>query len=629
MADEAEWEDVEWEDVDEPAPAPVDDKSRISKLLSDYRSMRASDEDERNRSSDSFYTAALTAIPKMLGVRQDLGQLGAGIVDKAFGSNKPFGDLVQDSKPDIERFYREKEKEVLPTMIGQGLGSSVVQPFGAASSAIKAAPFASKLISAGATGLDSALQSGLLGYQDSQAADTEGKAYDALSQALLGGLAGTTMSLAPEALKSAYGMARNAPRRGLDALAEWLGPKPATAPASRADDFAGQMADAAHSPASDNVVPMPVRNKEDEITQRMPFWRRLLQDEYGGSGGKLAPDAPPMEADTAITPVPPPGPRGPDVKHKGLYRGQQHRFPNDLKKIGNSEAMDMSLDPEAAAVFHDRTKPGGTLDDMLFSDPSSAEERAWEMLDAGPMGASKNRQAWDVDSKMGNYAAAPEEVTGNAIAGRRAADLRGPLAEDHTRIMDYGETQRWLKDLGYDDAGNPFRSQEDIERVMSETNKLGARNLASAPREPISMPPPDRAASQAQATAPWDDEAIAAARAQGMKRLEQIGGKVGSVAGAVGGFQAGGPLGALGGWSAGGRAGERAVQTADKFASWLAKNPARLTDIEAQGGELGRAAGFVLQGARERGEQGLKARSYILAAMPQFREWFAGNVDER
>ncbi len=47
--------------------------------------------------------------------------------------------------------------------------------------------------------------------------------------------------------------------------------------------------------------------------------------------------------------------------------------------------------------------------------------------------------------------------------------------------------------------------------------------------------------------------------------------------------------------------------------------------MEQMGGELGRAATFVLQGAQEGGEQGLKARAFVLAAMPAFREWAAEN----
>lgn len=688
-ADETEWEDVEWEDVGSPTQTPSESQSAWQKIIDSVKGVNA----KVNREANAAAVGALTAIPKAAGVRQDLGQFGAGLVDKFFGSDKPLGELVQRSAPQISEFYKtKKEEEPFMTGLGEGLGMSVVAPAsagaGAAAAAMKASPFVANLIGTGGVGLDAALQSGLLGYANSEATGSEGKTDDAISQAILGGLLGTGAAFAPGiASADTLRSLKQAPGKGWDALKVALGgggktSQAATQATTRADDFATQMAS-----VPDNVVQMPQRppaspsggyNVEDTGAMKaLPpeldaagkgdlTGPRNKDPEFLRKSQELA-DMLADGGDTAVSPIPPHGIRGPNIKHKGEYRGQQLKYPRDDARIPNSEGLDVTLDPEARQVWQDRTAPSNSLDDMFFSDPSAAEERVWEFLDEGPMGVSRNRQAWDVDSVVGQpQAAAPaEESTKNAIAGKKAAELQGDQFTDHTRRMDFDELKNTLKGHGYDDAGNPFYTPDQIEKFMNEVNAQGAAKLRRQPidvgddfaaqlesemagqqrnrlpignRKPIEVPA-DKAANAAQAQTPWDDEAIAAARKSGSAKLESLGGKVGGVLGAASSI--GGGLGGIAqGYKAGQKLGVGAARYADKvlsaisgatpekMASKLIREPGRLVELEQQGGELGRAAAFVLAGAREGGEQGLQARAYVLAAMPQFREWFAENVGD-
>ena len=114
--------------------------------------------------------------------------------------------------------------------------------------------------------------------------------------------------------------------------------------------------------------------------------------------------------------------------------------------------------------------------------------------------------------------------------------------------------------------------------------------------------------------------------------------KAAPVAGVVG-FATGGPMGIVAGMSAkpavnaatmAGKALEKsgkAALTPEAMAKSLLGNPNVLTKLAASNGPLSGAAKFVLSGAKEAGEDGLRSRVFVLSMMPEFREWFAQNRD--
>ena len=65
--------------------------------------------------------AGMVRVPA-LGFRQDLGQLGAAVMDKAFGSEIPFGDLVKRAKPQVEKYYGDLEAE---HPVASGVGTAI------------------------------------------------------------------------------------------------------------------------------------------------------------------------------------------------------------------------------------------------------------------------------------------------------------------------------------------------------------------------------------------------------------------------------------------------------------------------------------------------------------------------
>jgi hypothetical protein len=467
------------------------------------------------------------------------------------------------------------------------------------------------------------------------------------------------------------------PQRGMDALADWLSPKaaapvvaPVAAPvASRADDMAAQVADvaAAQAPPPSNVVPMKPQPKpaQDWIVEDTGQMKHVdSQIDAMGKGG----DGPPMpknqdpdflrksqeladmlkaDADTVVDASIYPGARGPDIKHKGAYRGQQFRFPNAEKRIGNSEGMDLSLDPRAQAEFASREKPTSTLDDLLFGDPSVEADRAFDMLDAGERGMSKARDPWNVDSRQFRSAPANAEAvadvadkpTRDIVAGKRPAAVAESYPD--TVMTDAASWDDQLEAMGKPRMGEPnWSSEDELAEIMSTVNAQGAQNLQGAPMQRTLKPSPkpievgaDDAAAKAQAVEPWNDEAIDSARQAGYQRVQKaagwVGEKIGSAVGAAAGNSFGGLLGGMVGAGPGGdigrKIGEGAVKafSPEKVAQRMAKDPAMLARMKAQGGELGRAAAFVEQGLQEAGEAGLKARAFVLAMMPQFREQFA------
>lgn len=254
------------------APPEDEQQTRIRKLLEDSNKTFGM--------NNEALLAGMVRIPA-LGFRQDLGQFGAAIMDKAMGSEIPFGDLVKRAKPQVEKYYGDLEKE---HPVASGVGAAVgglpmamaVNPATAGvarlAGATKMAPWLAKTLGIGAAGLDNAAMAGVLRLNET--GDTD----KALDDAKLAGAMGSAFSAAPLAYrgaKAALGKGAQLPRKGIDSLAKMLG---------TADDVAAPAAQAA-----DNVI--PIRPDQADIETKVTPIRNLLRDQdgsmyMGGKGGK-------------------------------------------------------------------------------------------------------------------------------------------------------------------------------------------------------------------------------------------------------------------------------------------------------------------------------------------------------
>lgn len=717
-----------------PAPAPKqrawNDNPALSKVLDDYR---------KNGESNEALMAAFSLIPT-LGLRKQIGQGGAALMDKAMGSDLPMGELYDRARPQIEEYYADKaEKHPIATAAGAALGglptAMAINPLSAGVAGSSLAPFAKALAGAGAAGVESGALSGLVGFNDSDAKGFEGKGYDALSQAILGGAMGAGASLLPEALVSGAGLAKRGVGKAMKLPAQLRemiggGAKPAQAGASRADDFLAQLEGMLPKPVEampDNVV--PIRPDQADIETKMTPLRNLLRDQDGSMymGGKQPNNKDPeflrksqeladmlaAEGDTAITPVdmrpnsihenatpnqiqdgaryaeaqglnpdmPFSAQGGPHIKHKGAFRDKGYSFPKDKAGWEN--------EPHWWKAGEEESEPGGIMEMMMRETETPQEAAAWEALNKNERNASKWRNPSDVDSGLWRAEReAPEEALSKLAempgekTGKGAKPLYEPMGvQAAARETPYPDTQMTSTPDWYDQVERMGGRRPDapmtddfFAQIAAEVNPQGAKNIegvpwersplttikrASAARqtprntevpiesqadpfsdattfsrrpsmmpvEPIDVPGWQGVQGQAQAPAQASN-----ASQLGRERMEKAGGVIG---GAVGTMKAG-PLGAWPGYKAGqatmqgankvidkaAHLGAKLDRTPEQMAQQMAANPAMLQQAASSGGPMSGVAKFILQGAQEAGDIGLKARAFVAAAMPQFRELF-------
>ena len=246
---------------------------------------------------------------------------------------------------------------------------------------------------------------------------------------------------------------------------------------------------------------------------------------------------------------------------------------------------------------------------------------------------------------LGDHRAArnAQDLPGREAAHDDSVGIAAPLIREivpdirHARAAQKPANAKRLEGL-YPDG--------ETRAAFDPDGKTGAFDAMPDLDKTRARPPPiptdavEKAAVEQQAKTPWDKDAIEAARA----RLQKIAtgknmiNKAAPVAGVVG-FATGGPMGIVAGMSAkpavnaatmAGKALEKsgkAALTPEAMAKSLLGNPNVLTKLAASNGPLSGAAKFVLSGAKEAGEDGLRSRVFVLSMMPEFREWFGQNRD--
>ena len=141
--------------------------------------------------------AGMVRVPA-LGFRRQAGQLGAAVMDKAMGSELPFGELYDRAKPQVEKYYGGLEGEHpiasgVGTMIGGLPMAAAVNPASAAAAraAPGMAPWLAKTLGIGAAGVDNALVAGVLGFNET------GDVGKAGQDAAIAGALGSAFAAAP------------------------------------------------------------------------------------------------------------------------------------------------------------------------------------------------------------------------------------------------------------------------------------------------------------------------------------------------------------------------------------------------------------------------------------------------
>jgi hypothetical protein len=244
-------------------------------------------------------------------------------------------------------------------------------------------------------------------------------------------------------------------------------------------------------------------------------------------------------------------------------------------------------------------------------------------------------EAEPVTKKVRTGPTNPENVADTVRA--KYADPSDPqyVAEmEKTTPYDASEWQEALRRMGRDplDTGQFQQIAGDVNakakaaeraRIMAEVNAQGNEAFEALPwqrvQKPVEPIPVDFDFAPSQPGPTVDNAARIAA---GKARAERFGGIAGGIAGGL----EQGPAGAYAGYKAG-RATARGVDKfADKAQAWASKilnDPARLQRLELQGGQMGTAASFILDGAKNGGDAGMSARAFIIASQPWFRQQFA------
>jgi len=164
---------------------------------------------------------------------------------------------------------------------------------------------------------------------------------------------------------------------------------------------------------------------------------------------------------------------------------------------------------------------------------------------------------------------------------------------------------------------NPWGQEPPLELDYAKATKPQMRNAAGYAGN---VPPPY--------SAPATDPRFA----KGMERLKSAGGILGGASAAM----AAGPSAmaipaAYAGYKGGQAAARGAGDFAQKAAAWSQKvlaDPAKLQQLEQQGGQIGSAAGWILEGMRSGGEASMTARSFSVAAQPWFRQLLADQDEQ-
>ncbi len=368
---------------------------------------------------------------------------------------------------------------------------------------------------------------------------------------------------------------------------------------------------------------------------------------------------------------------GPHIKHKGAYRNKGYSFPKDKAGWEN--------EPAAWKIGADDSEPSGGIMEMMMRESEGPQTSAGiEALNRNERNMSRMRNPSDVDSRVFRQPqeqpamANADKATNAKGSGGSVYDPMGVGSVENVRPSDadlFADVQRKAAAAGKPDFSTAREATAGEEALWGEAlNRMRAKGLldnvettggqgtkvftkvaepfpdpitmtkpAAAPfPDPVTssrfMPPP-AAAMPPPGAPPMQPgptlEAEAARIASGKERIRKLLGIAGGISGGYAGGQAGGIIGAIGGAGVGKAAAVGSFNKFDKAADKMhtlgqkmLTDPAKLQQLEMQGGQMGKAASFIMEGARDGGEAAMAARAFIVASQPWYRSQFA-NQDEK
>ncbi len=513
-----------------------------------------------------------------------------GHTDEAIGLiNKDSGDAF---RKDVKDFHEESPWLAGLSGAAGGLPAGMlINPASSALAKAAAGSGAGKAALLRVLGMagDGAVQGALTGHGNSEATglDTAGDtATGAGIGAAIGGAVGGVSEGASALLRKFMG-------RGGGAAAE-------AAPMRGVGEAHGEIDLPLPEQVPDNVV--PIRPPAEDVgTKITPKWKTLGFDEYGGSGGGYNKNKDPefLRKSKELA----------DMLEQGDDGTVRAKMPKDVRN-------EQKLDWQEALDRGDESQSGheGYVGPRYSAADKQAMQDAWvgpPPADTPPMEVPVAASPDDVFTKPKGRVALEEVEVPDAISEEA---MQRYMAE--VNAQGAGRLQAKQPDM-FDEALRRMSAREPIdvpawegETAVTEAPWMPKQRAPLQSREPIDpgnifLPP--QAASKQSKPGFWTPE-----------RAQQVGEWAG---GAVGAAATGGNfLGVEGGKRLGKMIAGKL--TPESMAQKLVANPAMLQKIAAGGGKMSGAARFILQGAQEGGEAGLKARAFVAAAMPSMRELF-------
>lgn len=535
------------------------------------------------------------------------GAFGAA-VDKLAGDEKPFGQLYQEARDNARKFYAD-ESAKNPDMFGagdfagnvvSGLALSPLLPGGTAASGVR------QLAAQG--GIQGAIQ----GAGGSDSDDALGVAKDTLGGGVMGAGFGAIIGGVPGAVqagKVGFGKALAAPRATLDWLYDAAGPK-AEAEAVQAAPMPPEAAPVA--PQAPPSAPPPQPQAGFNVGRANPntdtFAGKQVADDFGKGGDAPTPqdklaamknsDAMRELRDMLNQGDAPPETAAPGFNPESSYTGAAQAPPKQMLKPSQYDTSTM------ATNGGDRVTGQGGAD--LYEPMGGAGIKGDPRMEAQPWMAHRPRPGVTFDTQV------------TPKADWRAQRER--MAEDAGDVVDrdavMAQVSADARAFGRPDFASAHNLEPSPLELDYSNQATQMRTAAQSAPGPVNAPPPF-----VPPQAP-----VNANRAIGKQRVTDAAGMVGGVSGLL----EGGPIAAYAGYK-GGRAAVGAADTfADKAKVWSQKllaDPDRLAQMELQGGKMGNAAGWIMDGYRNGGSASLTARSFAVSTQPWFREMLADQDD--
>lgn len=572
------------------------------------------------------------------------------------------GDVSPEAfKSEVKAAQKEHPNRSIVASIAAGIpiGAAIAPFTGAIGGALTGeAGLAAALARIAAAAGDAGIMGGLYGHGESEAPTQMGKLKDSLVPAGKAALFGGGIAAAGQVagnIASRIAERAQAKQFGFDALRKMMAGKKAAFDAAEnpaANMAHGEVAGMADDVVPDNVIPMRPR-AEDQETKMTGFLGRLMQDEGGAVGGYQGPPKfganvqPPKAKDPEFL-------KGTGELAKLLDQGDDlAKAPREAKPMDPRSRYFTYGDPHEGKTAIDRAEQAADLNMGLKKDHWRALMEDTPISKRAPVG----RAAEQAGEKTGKGAASmynpnglrqpdpgplsprdfdqySSQVNDQAAAfGRDTDEALQRMIEQNRQQFDAKMMSRGLEAPQGDSAGLPMlmdvkRKFDPIEVPPMLERRAAPRDVGRPPmRDNTAIAVPGFDQARAQAKAQREMQAISPAS---VGEAPMPSGKTSKPGLVEKGFVLGGRM--LGSASGvGGNVGADVARhayrqisgTPESMAKQLIAEPSKLIQMANGNGPMAGAARFILAGAQEAGEAGLRARAFVAASMPSLRALFS------